>query len=456
MTWLVPLLAAAVSGSVYLRQADLRRPVAGAQVIVRTPAGGQTLRTVTTDALGRYRLDDLPRKRVLLRVDVRGHFTRAVASRESTLLLDLSGGDLSGADFEAQRGGVITGRLTDPWGDPLDKIVVLLTRLSGAGDHTVRVTTDDRGLYRAWGLSPGRYQVSILPPGRRPIVHASGPFDVKTGQEIGNIDVVLRQEPLYEVQGRVAGLPPEDLTRARVKIRPLREDDSPVSAEVRVNADGNFVLPRLPAGAYWVSLLGRNDTLARQRLDVTADHAGLVLRPSPLGALSGRVIPVGRAKPPLIWLQAMDSTGQEAFVIAARPPEYRFDLANRWPDAYSLHAHQPKGAYVLEPGELVVGAGGTTEAVIRVGLDPGRLSGTVKAPGGGPLPHGRVALARFEGGKILVRSEQADQNGRFEISGLEPGNYRICACAPDAPETWERVFVIAPDSQIEVELTAAP
>jgi hypothetical protein len=433
MTWLAPLLAAAVSGTVYLRQGDVRRPLAGARVVVSAPGSGPTLRTATTDALGRYRLDDFPRKRLVLRADAGGYFTRAVASRQSTLVLDLSGGgELSAADFEAQPGGVITGRLTDAWGDPLDKIAVILA----SPGHSAQATTDDRGLYRAWGLPPGRYQVRILPPGRRALLHPSSPVEVSAGQEIPNLDLVVRAEPRYEVRGRVAGLPPEDLRRARVKIQPLSEEDSAAAEQTLVDAGGSFVFPRLPAGAYLVTLLDRNDTLARQHLDLAAGHSGLLLRPTPLGALTGRVAPVGRARPPLIWLQALDRAGQEAFVIAARPPDYLFDLPSRWPDTYTLRAGAPPGAYVLDPHELVVAPGGTTEVVIRVGLDPGRVSGIVKAP------HGRVLLR----GKNLVRTEQSDQNGRFEITDLPPGEYRIS----------EHAFTITPNSHIELDLTATP
>jgi hypothetical protein len=429
MIWLVPLLAA-VSGTVYLRQGDVRRPLAGARVTVR--AAGQLLRTATTGVLGRYHLDELPRKRLVLRADARSFLTLAVASRDPTLVLNLSAGDdFSGVDFEAQPGGVITGRLTDAWGDPLDKIAVILT----SPDHTAQAATDDRGLYRAWGLPPGRYLVRVRPPGRRAILHPSSPVEVAAGQEIPNLDLVVRPEPLYEVRGRVA-LPREDLNRARVKTQPLPEEDSASAEQISVNADGSFLFPRLPAGAYLVSLLDRANTIARQRLDLVADHSGLVLRPSPLGALSGRVVPVGRAKPPLIWIPVLDSTGQEAFVIAARPPDYRFDLPNRWPDTYSLRVHQPPGAYILEPSELILAPARTTEVVIRVGLEPGRVSGTVKAP------HGRVLLR----GKDLVRTEQADQNGRFEIIDLPPGEYRIS----------EHTFTLTPNSHIELDLTASP
>ena len=83
---------------------------------------------------------------------------------------------------------------------------------------------------------------------------------------------------------------------------------------------------------------------------------------------------------------------------------------------------------------------------------------------GRPLPHGRVALDG-DGGRLRVQSDQA---GRFLFGKVIPGEYRICAWADIAPERvadeaeWERagcenkIIPIDPDSEVEIDLTAAP
>lgn len=74
---------------------------------------------------------------------------------------------VSGIDFTLARGGVITGKLTDNNDRPLiAERINLMTmdesgqpRQSNAGNR-FGLETDDRGVYRAYGLPPGKYLVS--------------------------------------------------------------------------------------------------------------------------------------------------------------------------------------------------------------------------------------------------------------------------------------------------------
>jgi len=91
------------------------------------------------------------------------------------------GENIENVDIEIYRGGVITGRVTDSQGKPLVRMQVLLSRLekdrqsfpnSGYGPSLEMYMTDDRGVYRIFGLPVGRYLVSV---GFRP---AAGPVSV--------------------------------------------------------------------------------------------------------------------------------------------------------------------------------------------------------------------------------------------------------------------------------------
>ena len=64
------------------------------------------------------------------------------------------------------RGGVITGRITDSAGRPVSNAGVdVLERVVGGGvvqlDRASFVVTDDRGVYRAYGLMPGSFVVAV-------------------------------------------------------------------------------------------------------------------------------------------------------------------------------------------------------------------------------------------------------------------------------------------------------
>jgi hypothetical protein len=78
---------------------------------------------------------------------------------------------VEGIDFKLTRGGVITGRVAEADGKPVIEERVTLTLLDENGQpsraQVSRATTyfmnstDDRGIYRIYGLSAGRYKVSV-------------------------------------------------------------------------------------------------------------------------------------------------------------------------------------------------------------------------------------------------------------------------------------------------------
>src|SRR5205085_5127205 len=70
-------------------------------------------------------------------------------------------------DFRLERGGVVTGRVTDAEGNPVIGIGVSLLSADNPAPRAANVNidprghmTDDRGVYRIYGLPAGRYRVS--------------------------------------------------------------------------------------------------------------------------------------------------------------------------------------------------------------------------------------------------------------------------------------------------------
>src|SRR5204862_3502534 len=71
---------------------------------------------------------------------------------------------LERVDFTLPRGGVITGRVLDEYGEPLSELPVEAVRtamLNGRRDLVAvgSATTDDEGVFRIFGLVPGQYHV---------------------------------------------------------------------------------------------------------------------------------------------------------------------------------------------------------------------------------------------------------------------------------------------------------
>lgn len=120
-----------------------------------------------TDEEGRYKLTNVPPGRYHLTAVSPGYVFSEPGANEwqQGKVVNVSAGDeLKNLDFTLVRGGVVTGRVTDSDGKPVVEEVVTLMIADARARKENRVRpftfeTDDRGVYRAWGVTPGRYVV---------------------------------------------------------------------------------------------------------------------------------------------------------------------------------------------------------------------------------------------------------------------------------------------------------
>ena len=75
------------------------------------------------------------------------------------------GQHVTGIDLKMLRGGVITGTIVDHEGRPVRDARLILTQIATSGGrrmpmNTATAMSDDRGMYRAYGLAPGDWIVS--------------------------------------------------------------------------------------------------------------------------------------------------------------------------------------------------------------------------------------------------------------------------------------------------------
>jgi hypothetical protein len=117
------------------------------------------------------------------------------------------------------KGGVITGRITNAMGNPVIEasLLVELTRDAGGKPTAEKLrfssATDDRGVYRLWGLTPGSYVVHLYNRSSAcssadnetvPIYYPSSTREkaaevtVRSGVETSGIDIRYRED-----QGRI-------------------------------------------------------------------------------------------------------------------------------------------------------------------------------------------------------------------------------------------------------------
>ena len=132
------------------------------------------------------------------------------------------------------RGGVITGKVTSATGQPIIRIAVRASRVrdetgrpdnAAVGNFRPQRMTDDRGVYRLYGLAPGSYLVSAggvnmnssrqATPyhGRIAMYYPSATRDAATevkvigGDEVSGVDIRFRAERGFAISGKITGVP---------------------------------------------------------------------------------------------------------------------------------------------------------------------------------------------------------------------------------------------------------
>src|SRR5262245_28694604 len=127
---------------------------------------GAGLITTATDEEGNFKFTSIPPAAYSISVlELKGYVYQPVPAAERNLRRYYRLGD--NAIISLIRGGVITGRVTTAEGDSMVGVVVSALRVRDAQGNPLRQQfspqrlTDDRGVYRLYGLSPGTYVVVV-------------------------------------------------------------------------------------------------------------------------------------------------------------------------------------------------------------------------------------------------------------------------------------------------------
>ncbi|HVQ36027.1 MAG TPA: hypothetical protein VMS31_00745, partial [Pyrinomonadaceae bacterium] len=144
----------------------------GIVVGARTGELGQqigTLRKAISDGDGNYRVTDLPAGTYQVTPVALAFLISDInpMSRQGKSVILTEGENVDDIDFSMLRGGVITGRVAHADGRPVidERINITLAEqtnpATGPTQFGTQIQTDDRGIYRVFGLPAGRYKVSI-------------------------------------------------------------------------------------------------------------------------------------------------------------------------------------------------------------------------------------------------------------------------------------------------------
>jgi hypothetical protein len=298
---------------------DRGEPMAGASVSVRPVAVPNAGRSTTADAEGRFRISGLEPGLYLL-----GGYAPAYVYQppelDSTPNYYRIG---DSARLEMIKGGVITGTVTNANGEPVVGIRVRALRLRDAKGQVARTpqfgqterTTDDRGIYRIYGLAPGTYLVSagggqgnsfqVNPfetdvPMYAPSSTRDGAteFTVRSGEET-TADIRYRSDPGHTVSGTVKV---NGANTASVMLMSVESGFMPAGTAMQAPGGRGFEIAGVGDGEYQViatefpmnlSSVSKMPDLSMsdpKRITVKgADVSGIELFTRPASSLSGRV-----------------------------------------------------------------------------------------------------------------------------------------------------------------------
>lgn len=509
--------AGAISGRIVT---DDGQPIVKATVrisAVRTTAG--VGRVVGVEEDGRFEAADLAPGLYRVFVNAPG-YANPVSSAERKFYRP---GDF--ITIKLVRGGVVTGAVSAFTGEPVVAAPVRAIRVRDEEGRPLRfpsgsqtVQTDDRGVYRLYGLLAGYYLIaagsgSFFSPlqfsdytEHAPTYYPSSTRDtaaevaVRGAQEVTGVDIRYRAERGYSISGTVTGnIPPSTMGGASVTLRQVSggvgQSVQIVQGEVR-----SFAVHGLADGEYEITARsfrqnGEGDISPARRVTIKgADVTGVELALAPLGSISGRIVleaPPSACKkdrtPRLeeIALIAVEDRGKgegvrqssdtapdekgEFTLRSLEAASYRIDF--NLPDVWyvrsmSLPSPAKKTADALT-GVSIKSGEKATGLLVAVAEGAASLSGRIVTEKENDSLPSRTRLHLVPADKELfdnpLRYAEAivKNDGLFAFANIAPGRYKLLARAIAEDEIFSDARPAAWDSQsrrklrAEAEATAA-
>jgi protocatechuate 3,4-dioxygenase beta subunit len=444
-----------------------------------------------TDYEGRYRLTNVPAGRytVMAMAPALVGQTEDTYGEPGKMVTIAEGETVEKIDFTLVKGGVITGRVTDGDGAPVIGERVHLNQVGKPGQNRLRglsnanpfmYETDDRGIYRLYGIAPGRYTISIGEVaeggavrfgfgGRGYYARTFHPdvieeakatvIEINEGTEATNVDIsVGRKSKSFTASGRVVDESGKPVAGVRVGNGAVMKDGNRMGGFGWGNitdAKGTFRLDGLLPGRYaafvWNegerAVDGYSDTVP---FEITEGNvSGLELKMQRGASISGVALIEGTNDRTALAKLSQLSLGVnvEAEGLAApnyasvkiapdgsfritglRPGKARLYLAVYPPiPGFTLGRIElqgvPQREIELTPGAQITGV----RVVIEHGS--GSVRGIVKIENGVLPENARmIVYARRRGdttGGPPNRGAQVDSRGRFVIEGMSAGDYEL-------------------------------
>lgn len=448
------------------------QPVRRAMVTLKGGPGGDRSTTTTDD--GRFTFTALPAGRYRVTAAKAAYLETTYGATKpggSGATIAITSDEHVELTLQLAYGAILAGTITNVAHEPVPSVFVTALRVRPGGDlerAAGNVTTDDRGMYRVFGLPPGDYVLeatmpflslgshieqpsageidavlsrlaqrasasapgvpvtrpstpSIAPPASvvfAPVYFAGVPLrqeatrvTVNAGEERTGLDFWFAPVATATIAGSISG-PIQDLTAVQVSLQ--ASGQGATVRTVQPNADGTFVFSGVPPGRY---------------------------------SLVGRANPSRTPAPPPMTRTFSTGAAEAARTFGAEWLYATTEVETRGSDVAGV-------ALLLQPGATL--SGRLQFDATRV-MPPKRLTQirvSVSPIGAGGPPVGVVGS-----GFTMLREASVRADGIFTITGIGPGVYSFRArLPPDISRSgwWPRSAIFENRDLLDIEAVMTP
>src|SRR5215208_636619 len=487
--------------------------------LIEPNSGGHTTRhRGITDDEGDYRITNVPPGNYTVVISAPVFASVDESGSQKTVLVS-KGETVENIDFALVRGGVITGRVTGSDGRPLieEEVHVYPKNTEERQFYygRERGRTDDRGIYRIFGLPPGSYRVAAgqaedsgfggMRAGYKRTFHPDAAeaskatvIEVKEGSEATNVDITVgRSIPKYSASGRIidgeTGRPLPGVGYG-VEMFLGSQGSSSMTNGATSNSEGEFKWGNLSPGKYAIffdappNSQWRADPVRFEVID--QDVTGLIVKTSKGATASGVIVLEGTNDKAVyanlikasLYAHVMteSSTGNSSPSTSINADgSFRFSALRAGTVNFGLFTREhlnrqrlrivriERDGVVYSRGVEIKDSEQVTGLRLVVNYANGTIRGVVTRGKGTPAPDGHfnISLNRVgdNDGSFISNFNgppQVDARGQFVAEGLLPGTYEINASyAPDmrSPWRWTKQQVVVSNGVVtNITLTIDP
>jgi hypothetical protein len=470
--------------------ADTSQPLRKAQVRIFAGEIGEN-RMASTDEHGGYEFNEVRAGRYTISASKGSYVSVSYGQQRPgdapKPLEILDNQTVERVDLTLPRGSVITGRIVDEYGEPAPEIQVAAQRyLFIQGQRRLvptgrTVSTNDLGDFRLFGIPPGQYYISATwrntnggnPNGSTSDRTGYAPtyfpgttnasdaqrITLAAGQELDDLVMILKPIKAARVTGTATGSDGKPLTPAIIMVTQSNGFGFSVPSVAPVRPDGTFTISGLAPDEYTLRAQrmggapGEGPETAMTTLTVTGeDIRDVHLVAAKPSTLTGRIIvdpAAPQSLPPGLTISAVPATiigipappppparvsDDYSFEMKATPGRMRITLGgfNAPPTGWSVRSVRLNGVDVTDtgiefkPNEDISGV--DVELTNRLTSLSGLVTNGRSEPS---KDYTAIVFAqdrdKWTGNSRYQGTGRPDQDGRFKISGLPPGDYYIVA-----------------------------